>query len=347
MVDLGLRAHVTTAVGSRQSGIRRPVSSHRRQRSFAGCPRSASIASVGSFGKPARAPSVRVNVSSVSVPRKASNPRPVASGSDRHSRGWSAPGRWIRPPCPRDKADAGKHGGSRGRRQVRCGTIQKHAARMRLHTVSARPTSSCPARAGRPDPRVPRFTARDTSRTLRVLSAATDRTSVPSANRGGQSGRLAAHDQADQILGSVSANGAHPHHPAVTQHGPPVGDLEYLVKAVADIRSCRRLSPSEGAAPEQPLHLMRGRLAMWVHPAPENQQSTASARAMATKDFSVRVRFATRVVGSKSAQHAPRPPRTRLGSRASRSAPCGAHSPRRARCFRPRSSTRSTPDPDG
>ena len=83
----------------------------------------------------------------------------------------------------------------------------------------------------------------------------------------------------------------------VAQHGDPVGNLEHLVETMRDIDhadAARLQRPQRG---EEAVHLVgRQRSRRFVEH--KNVGLTLSARAIATRDFSVRVRSRTRMVGS-------------------------------------------------
>ena len=81
--------------------------------------------------------------------------------------------------------------------------------------------------------------------------------------RGGRRAQLnnlaqfAAHDQMHQFLGGGVSGVADAHHHAIAQHGNPVGNLEYFIKAVRDIDHPHALVAQAAQGDEQPLNLVR------------------------------------------------------------------------------------------
>ena len=109
---------------------------------------------------------------------------------------------------------------------------------------------------------------------------------------------LAPDDQADKFVRIGVRDIADPHQRTITQDRGAIGDAEDLVQTVRDVDHADTLVAQGTQCAEQPLNLVGGQARGFGSSRTRKSHSTASARAIATRDFSVRVRSLTRVVGS-------------------------------------------------
>ena len=204
-----------------------------------------------------------------------------------------------------DEADAGAHGRRRGVRGASVAPCQRDACRHRSGEPNrARPICSCPA------PRRP-----DQAQHLAGAQRQGDRADVADAGRRARapsrpaavcgrtktcSGGRPTIMRSPARAASSSATGLRADQPAVAQHRHLGRRSRTPRPADARHRSCRHCAPrSRRSTANRRSTSSAGRLAVGSS-STMISASTASARAIATSDFSVRVRLPTRASGSMS-----------------------------------------------